>query len=356
MGRMTIHILLVEDSETHAALIRDALESGNTPIKLTVAQSLAEARAYLSKSTPHLAIIDLMLPDGNGTDLLQTQEGRTSYPTVVMSGQGDEEAAVEAMKAGALDYVVKSSATLDELPRMVERVLREWRHITERKLVEKELEAFVYTVSHDLRTPLSVIIGYADLLHDQCQNNLDEQALNCLAKISSSGEMMAMLMDDLLDLATVGKTQCPVEAQDTKMVVNEVVNSLSEQTSKAEVGVAIGDLPVVQVSKTLLFQVFDNLIGNAIRYGCKPGDVIEVGGERRGDKVCFYVRDHGLGIPTDERDRIFEVFCRGTTGKDKQGTGIGLATVKKIAKRCGGDAWVDETLGGGATFCVEVKG
>jgi len=273
-----------------------------------------------------------------------------------MSGQGDEAAAVEAMKAGALDYLVKSSATLDEMPRIVERVLREWRHITERKLVEKELEAFVYTVSHDLRTPLSAIIGYADLLYDQCQNSLDEQALDCLAKISSSGEMMAMLMDDLLDLSTVGKTQDPIEAQDTSKVVNEVIYSLSEQISRAEVGVEIGDLPVVQVSKTLLFQVFDNLIGNAIRYGCKPGDVIEVGGERRGDKVCLYVRDHGLGIPTDERDCIFEAFCRGTTGEDKQGTGIGLATVRKIAKRCGGEAWVEETPGGGATFCVEVKG
>jgi light-regulated signal transduction histidine kinase (bacteriophytochrome) len=331
MDRETIHILLVEDSETHAALIREALEAGHIPVKLTVAQSLAEAQVYLGKSTPHLAIIDLMLPDGSGTDLLQGQEGMTSYPAIVMSGQGDEAAAVEAMKAGALDYLVKSSATLDEMPRIVERVLREWR-----------------------RTPLSAIIGYADLLYDQCQNSLDEQALNYLAKISSSGEMMAMLMDDLLGLSTIGKTQDPIEAQDTSKVVNEVVYSLSDQIFRAEVGVEIGDLPVVQVSKTLLFQVFDNLIGNAIRYGCKPGDVIEVGGERRGDKVCLYVRDHGLGIPIDEQDCIFEAFCRGTTGEHKQGTGIGLATVKKIARRFGGEAWVEETPGGGATFCVEM--
>ena len=273
-----------------------------------------------------------------------------------MSSQGNEEAAVNAMKAGALDYLVKSSATLNEMPRMIERVLREWRHITERKLAEKELEAFVYTVSHDLRTPLSVIISYADLLHDHCQDSLEEKDLKCLAKISSSGKMMAMLMDDLLNLSTVGKTQCPVEYQDTGKVVNEVVYNLSEQISKADVGIKIGHLPVVKVSKSLLFQVFDNLIGNSIRYGCHPGEVIEVGGERRGEKVCFYVRDHGLGIPTDERDCIFEVFCRGTSGKDKQGTGIGLATVKKIAKLCGGDAWVEETPGGGATFCVEVEG
>ncbi len=610
MDRETIHILLVEDSETHATLIREALESGHTPVKLTVAQNLAEAHVCLSESIPHLAIIDLLLPDGNGVELLPANKEKLAYPVVIMSSQGNEQAAVEAMKAGAVDYVVKSAATLAEMPHITERALREWRHITERKkaqealqeseerfrsffesaassmaiidlegralqvnpafcrlsgyseaevlemnilevthpndremtrhlyddiqmgrlrvgdyekrylckdgsvvwghatvagmfgpdgalscfaanvqditehkrvqdqvreskqmlqlvldyipqhvfwkdrnsvylgcnrnfaqaagvekpqdlvgktdydlawkkeeadfyrecdhrvmeedtpelhiiepqlqssgkqawldtnkiplhdgenrvvgilgtyeditkrkLAEEELEAFVYTVSHDLRTPLTSIIGYADFLRESCQDRLDEQVLNCLAKISASGEMMAMLMDDLLTLATVGKVQSPVEALDTRKVVNEVVYSLSEQISRVGGDVEVGDLPVVQVSKTHLVQVFDNLIGNAIRYGCKPGDVIEVGGERRGEKVYLYVRDHGPGIPIDERDRIFEVFFRGTISKSQKGSGVGLATVQKIAKIYEGRTWVEETSGGGSTFWVEM--
>jgi signal transduction histidine kinase len=103
-----------------------------------------------------------------------------------------------------------------------------------------------------------------------------------------------------------------------------------------------------------LFQVFHNLIGNAIRYGCKPGDIIEVGGERKAENVRLYVRDHGPGIPEEERDLIFEPFCRGTTGKDEKGTGIGLATVQKIARLYDGRAWVEETSGGGSTFWVEM--
>jgi signal transduction histidine kinase len=103
-----------------------------------------------------------------------------------------------------------------------------------------------------------------------------------------------------------------------------------------------------------LVQIFDNLIVNALKYGCERGETIEVGGERNGEKVSLYVRDHGPGIPIDEQGRIFEVFCRGVAGKDKQGTGIGLATVQKIASLFDGRAWVEDTPGGGSTFWVDI--
>jgi signal transduction histidine kinase len=137
-------------------------------------------------------------------------------------------------------------------------------------------------------------------------------------------------------------------------VVNDVACGLAEIITKAGVSVAVGDLPTLRVPRTLLFQVFHNLIGNAIRYGCKPGDVIEVGGERKEEKVRLYVRDYGPGIPEEERGLIFEAFYRGTTGKDNKGTGIGLATVQKIARLFDGRAWVEDTPGGGSTFWVEL--
>jgi signal transduction histidine kinase len=102
-------------------------------------------------------------------------------------------------------------------------------------------------------------------------------------------------------------------------------------------------------------QIFDNLIGNAARYAGKEGGPIEVEGEKNGNIVRFIVRDHGSGIPAEERGPIFEVFYRGVTGKAVPGTGVGLATVKKIARLYGGNAWAEETPGGGATFCVEME-
>jgi len=137
MSRETIHILLVEDSETHAALVRKALESGPNQVTLTAVQSLAEARTRLSESLPDLAIIDFLLPDGKGIELLPADQEAAAYPTMIMTNRGDAQTAVEAMKAGALDYVVKSAATLVDLPHIVERALRESTRIVERKEAEE---------------------------------------------------------------------------------------------------------------------------------------------------------------------------------------------------------------------------
>ncbi len=235
------------------------------------------------------------------------------------------------------------------------------RDITDRKearerleTANRELEAFVYTVSHDLRSLLTPIIGFADYLFENCRDRLSEQELACLSEISISGERMMELMEDLLTLAKVGQVERPGEPVDSVAVVNEVVSGLALQILQSGVTVEVGTIPSLLVPKTLVALIFDNLIGNGLRYGCPGGGVIEVGGERSGATVRLYVRDHGPGIPAEERGRIFEVFYRGSTGTHKKGTGIGLATVQKIAKLFSGRAWVEETPGGGSTFWVDM--
>ena len=162
------------------------------------------------------------------------------------------------------------------------------------------------------------------------------------------------MMEDLLTLAKVRQIEVPPDDFDPEEVLNEVISGFSGRPFQVGVTFKIDKLPPLRVPKTLLSQVLDNLIGNALKYGCSPGDVIEVGGERKGERVRFYVRDHGPGIPFEERSRIFEPFHRGPTEKEVQGTGIGLATVQKIAKLFDGRAWVEDTPGGGSTFWVEV--
>ncbi len=236
--------------------------------------------------------------------------------------------------------------------KQAENALRE----SEERLKEanRGLEAFTYTVSHDLRSPLTVILGYSEILQKSLRDRLDKQELSSLSAIYDSGIRMVELVEDLLTLAKAGQIEGPAEPLDTAEVANDVVCGLADVITQAGVSVAVGDLPTLRVPKTLLIQVFHNLIGNAIRYGCKPGDIIEVEGERKGARVRFYVRDYGPGVPAEERGRIFEAFCRGTTGKGKKGTGIGLATVQKITRLFDGRAWVEETPGGGSTFCVEM--
>ena len=233
--------------------------------------------------------------------------------------------------------------------------------ITERKRAEqelqalnRELDAFVYTVSHDLRTPLTPIIGFAEFLRQHHRGKPDAETDGILAEIEGQGRKMLALLEDLLCLAKVGKLECPPAPIATDAVVSATLAELAAaiQESRSEVRI-VEPLPEVAVPGTLLAQVFCNLIANALRYGGK-GKTVEVGGERRHDRIGFYVRDHGPGVPESERERIFEVFYRGSAGRPLTGTGIGLAIVQKIARLYQGRAWVEETPGGGATFRIEL--
>lgn len=134
-----VHILLVEDEASHAELIRRAFKSRPGQSSLTIVRSLREAQGYLAESSPDLVIVDLLLPDGKGIDLLQTGQEQASFPAILMTSHGNEQLAVLAMKAGALDYVVKSEVTLADMPRIAERALREWNYVLEHKRAEQEI-------------------------------------------------------------------------------------------------------------------------------------------------------------------------------------------------------------------------
>ena len=234
--------------------------------------------------------------------------------------------------------------------------------ITERKKADalikesnEELDAFVHTVAHDLRNPLTPIIGYAEILRDNYKEQLDEQGLSYLTEIEKAGTRMVALMEDLLSLAASGIIKRPIKFVSTDKVVERVIKNLETNISAAGAILQINPLPPIHIPKTFLAQIFDNLIGNALRYAGNSGDFIEVGGEQAGKQIRFFVRDHGTGISEQERKHIFEIFYRGTNKGEVKGSGIGLAIVYKIARNYGGRAWVEETPGGGCTFWVEVE-
>jgi PAS domain S-box-containing protein len=232
--------------------------------------------------------------------------------------------------------------------------------ISERVRMEKELrnanrelDDFVHTVSHDLRIPLTPIIGYAEILQEMYRECLDERAMEFLAEIERHASGMLEMLQDLLTLALTGYLERPAEPVNGNAVVKDVLLGLGSRLATVGMSVETGKLPSLRVPKSLLYQVFNNLIGNAARYA-GPGGVIEVRGERRGPRVKFSVCDHGPGIAEEERVRVFNLFYRGATGEKIEGTGVGLASVQKIAKLYGGKAWVEETPGGGCTFRVEM--
>jgi len=227
--------------------------------------------------------------------------------------------------------------------------------VTALKESNKELDAFVQTVAHDLRTPIIPIIGYAEILRESYKEQLDEQGLSYLTEIEKAGEEMLALMEDLLSLAMSGELKRPVEPVSTDEVVAGVIKNLEADISNAGVALQTDPLPSVCVPKSFLIQIFDNLIRNAVRYAGKSGGLIQVGGEQTGKQIRFFVRDHGPGISEQERKHIFEIFYRGTNRGEVKGSGVGLSIVYKIARNCGGRVWVEETQGGGCTFWVEIE-
>ncbi len=235
-----------------------------------------------------------------------------------------------------------------------------YRDITARKQAEeqlreanRELDAFVYTVSHDLRSPLTPIIGFAEFLREEYRDRLDAQGLDLLHEIETQGQKMLALMEDLLTLSRVGRVEPPAAPLPLASILAEVLDLQSREINRLGLRIDVGELPDLPLPETLLSELFTILIENAIHYAGLPGSSIEIDSLPAGENIRILVRDHGPGVPEPERQRVFDPFYRGSTAGKRPGTGIGLATVRKVARLYGGRCWVEETPGGGATFCIE---
>jgi PAS domain S-box-containing protein len=224
------------------------------------------------------------------------------------------------------------------------------RHQAHERLLEanRQLDAFVYTVAHDLRSPLTPIIGFAEFLQTEYRNRLDTQGLELLHDIETQGQRMLTLMDDLLALSRVGHIDPPTALIDTDAVLDEILLERAQELIGIEV--RRSPLPSLLIPESLIGELLDNLLANAIRYGCPDGlGRIEIEGALTASERCITIRDHGPGIPEDERQRVFDVFYRGRQARALPGTGIGLATVQKIVRLYDGQIRLDDSDGGGCT-------
>lgn len=230
------------------------------------------------------------------------------------------------------------------------------RIATKRQLQQtnRELDAFVSTVSHDLRSPLTPLIGFAELLEDRYGDQLDDIGQECIVEIKKTAEKMKNLLEDLLVLSRVGQLKIPDEPLDTTEVAENVLLELADKVLEHRAKVQIDKLPKIKMPESLLADLFRNLLGNALKYAAEYNPHIEVSGTEFSDRIRIVVIDHGLGIDKGERETVFEPFKRGRRSQGLSGTGIGLATVAKIARVSGGNSWIEETPGGGATFIVDL--
>jgi len=219
------------------------------------------------------------------------------------------------------------------------------------EVVNKELEAFSYSVSHDLRAPLRHIDGFADLLRKHTAGKLDEKGQRFLTTISDSAKQMGVLIDELLVFSRMGRTEMRAAKIDLGRLVKESIDALSEDTLGRDVRWNIGALPHVEADEAMLRLVFQNLLGNAVKYtrNCKKTE-IEIGCTAKANEHEFFVRDNGAGFDMQYADKLFGVFQRLHRSDEFEGTGIGLANVRRIIQRHGGRTWAEGKINEGAVF------
>ncbi|PLX78435.1 MAG: hypothetical protein C0616_14695 [Desulfuromonas sp.] len=230
----------------------------------------------------------------------------------------------------------------------------EQRRLTEAELraTNDELDTFVRAVSHDLRSPLTYVIGSAQLLGSELNERLSTSEKTLIQGIEAQGQSMVNMLEDLLSLSKIGHLEQSPQPIYTQWLAERVIRDLGENP---EGNIKIDSMPTLVAHETQIYQLLLNLVKNALTYAKDSARPIEVGGDRQDGEAQFYVRDYGPGIPLEEREKIFEVFHRVDPDSDIPGTGIGLATVKKVADFYRGKAWVEETPGGGATFRVTLQ-
>lgn len=220
------------------------------------------------------------------------------------------------------------------------------------QLTNQELEAFTYSVSHDLRAPLRAVDGFSKFLVEDYEDKLGKEGKRYIDVIRSNAVKMDKLILDLLNLSRISHSEMNMVPVDMGRVVESIYSEIADETEKIDFQLSIADLPKAVCDMALIKQIWQNLIGNALKYSSKSKiKKIEITGRFADEEVVFCIQDHGVGFDAKYADKLFIAFQRLHKEEDFPGTGIGLAIVKRIVERHGGRVWGEGKIGEGARFC-----
>ncbi len=361
-------VLIAEDNPEMNRFLRESLADG------WCVEAVFDGREGIARATaspPDLIVTDMMMPHASGEELvraLRANPALDSTPIVVLTARSDDALRLRALRSGAQDFITKPFS-VDELRarlgnllamrRAEDRVRRLGESLAERnrelegltaelKAANAELEAFSFSVAHDLRAPLRSIDGFSAAVLEDHGDKLGEEGRADLRRVRQASRRMASLIDDLLALSRVSREGLQRERFDLSREVRSVVARLceSDPTRATEVVVAPG--LAVDGDPRWLRVALENLLGNAWKFSARRSLTrIEVGRTADG---AYFVRDHGAGFDMAYADKLFRPFQRLHAGREFEGTGVGLATVLRIVTRHGGRIWAEGAVDEGATF------
>jgi two-component system sensor histidine kinase/response regulator len=365
-----IRILYMEDDPGLARLFQRKLRRAGYIVD--IARDGEEGLVMYNARSYDVVATDQAMPVYNGLEVIKLLGTYGPLPpTIMVTGTGSEQIAVEAMKLGASDYIVKDvdGGYLDLLPAVIERVLQQQRLMEEKREAEEslrqytaelearneELDAFAHTVAHDLKGPLGHIVGFAEVLTVDYAVLPEEELRKYLQSIAQSGKKMGNIIDELLLLASVRKLdeiEVAMEPLDMHSIVTAVYERLSYLIERHHVQIEAPETwPVAVGHGPWVEEIWVNYLSNAVKYGGQP-PYVELGAtapeEPDGD-VRFWVRDNGDGLTPEEQGRLFTPFTRLDRAQAK-GHGLGLSIARRIASKLGGKVGVESRVGAGSTF------
>jgi PAS domain S-box-containing protein len=220
----------------------------------------------------------------------------------------------------------------------------------------RELEAFSYSVSHDLRSPLRAIDGYTRILSEEYSSSLDAEGRRLCAVVTNETRRMGQLIEDLLAFSRAGRAEMHPSPVDMEALARSAFEELTMPEDRQRIEFKVGELPAAEGDPILINQVWTNLLANAIKFSSRQERaLIEVEGRQTDDEALYFVRDNGAGFPMKYADKLFGVFERLHHESDFQGTGVGLAIVQRIVNRHGGRIWAESKANQGATFYFTLR-
>ncbi|WP_457418192.1 sensor histidine kinase [Roseateles sp. P5_E7] len=365
MSHALSSVLLIEDNAGDARLVREQLsERFGDSCQLHEASSLASGLSWLDSHRPDLILLDLSLPDSQGLEtFLAVRAHAPDTPVVILSGHDDDELALDAVRAGAHDYLAKQHADGVALVRSMRHAVE--RHKVETALRNDELEdrvaqrtaqleaanaelaLFNRSIAHDLRTPLNAIVGFATLLEQTGGVAATEKARHQLEMVHKSALGMGDLVNAMLALSQVERSKFRRQPLDLSAMAQDVLAQL--QAAQPDRAVTLDIEPGVQAQgdPALVRDVLVNLLGNAWKYtGQTAKPWIRFAIERHpGSEPVYVVQDNGVGFDMKDSDMLFQPFHRLASSAGFEGTGVGLATVRRILQRHEGRVWAESRPG-----------